>query len=426
MRLGHSVDESAMTLSRGGAVAALFSDLQRHPAEQSFGEATGLWTMYVSLLGRAVRTGADLTTLLQQFLKSMLGEPGGRRALTARDDYRQVHHAYRALRVSHPTWFATATSLLAERMEDAGALALADTTLAMLLQLELGGNALGVVERGRVIAHRARIARKSGDIVLAREQYETVRRLARQSRSKELAARASIGFAVLALLRGNLPESGRYFARAARVADETGLGELSRIAHNGCLIWAAKRDAFDEALAHGWVAFRYSTGNSELEAESLSNLGAVLQRMSHPRTALAAFDAALRRRPSARVAIPALGAAMLMSARLGQTARARQLLVDLVQRVGTADLSYSITDAFIDAAHAMYLIGERQEAERLRSRAIEMATGGEFHELEFRAAQLPEVNTVEAAVSELSHETRQICVEVEQLDDAGAAAMTGA
>lgn len=415
-----------MTLARGGAVAALRSDLQRHPAEQSFGEATGLWTMYVSLLGRAVRTGADLTPLLQQFLKSILDESGGRRGLTVRDDYRQVHHAYRALRVSHAAWFVGATSLLAERMEDAGALALADATLGMLLQLEMPGNALGLLERGRIIAHRARISRKSGDVVLAREQYETVRRLARQSRSKELTARASIGFAVLALFRGNLPESGRYFALAARVADETGIPELSRIAHNGCLIWAAKRDAFEEALIHAWVAFRYSAGNSELEAESLSNLGGVLQRMSQHRTALAAFDGALRRRPSARVAIPALGAAMLMSSRLGQTAKVRQLLIELLRRAGTVDFSYEITGAFIDAAHAMCLIGESQEGERLRSRALRMARAGEFHELQFRAGGPPDESTVQAPVVQLSQKTWQICLEVEQLDDVGAAAMTGA
>ena len=75
-------------------------------------------------------------------------------------------------------------------------------------------------------------------------------------------------------MRGNLPEGAHWFERAARAADKSGILDLSRNAHHGCLIAASKREAFDDALRHGWLAFRYSAGDAQLEAEALSNLGA--------------------------------------------------------------------------------------------------------------------------------------------------------
>src|SRR6185437_2549252 len=133
-------------------------------------------------------------------------------------------------------------------------------------------------EQGRVVAHRARIARQGGDFDLCAEQYRNVERIARVTHSQELFARAWNGFAVLAMLRGNLPECAEWFERAAKAADRSGIQDLSRNAHHGSLIAAAKREAFDEALQHGWLAFRYSVGDAQLEAEALSNLGAVMMQ----------------------------------------------------------------------------------------------------------------------------------------------------
>jgi len=416
-----------VSLSHENAAAALRSDLARHPGVADFGEATSLWTGYVSVLMRAVRGQLALAPLVRDLVKSIVREPGARALFRTQADYRLLRDANRALRASRLDDFASATRALAARMEDAGALALADTALRMLLLLPAEEEGIALEEQGRVIAHRARISRQAGDVDLAVEQYQNVERIARTTRSDELYARAWIGFAVLAMIRGNLPESADWFERAARAADKSGVQDLSRNAHHGSLIVAAKREAFDDAMRHGWFAFRYSVGDPQLEAEALSNLGGVMLQARAYRPALAAFDAALRRDPPARLAIPALGGAVVTAARLGDAARTRHRYEMLTRYASTADHKYEVTDALIDAATALFLIGNAAEAERVRQRALVLASENKFHELEFRAERVSgEAEREAPSVVTLSRETRSICEEVEQLESTELLALSGA
>ena len=412
--------------SHESGAAALRSDLARHPGVADFGEATSLWTGYVSVLVRAVRGQLPVAPLLRDFVKSVVSEPGARALLRTQADYRLVREAHRALRVSDLAEFSRATKALAARMEDAGALALADTALQMLLLVRIDGDGIAIEEQGRVIYHRARLTRQSGDMDFAAEQYRNVERIARATRSHDLYARAWIGFGVLAMYRGNLPECAAWFERAAKAADKAGDLDLSRNAHHGSLIAAAKREAFDDALRHGWLAFRYSVGDAQLEAEALSNLGGVMMQARVYRPALAAFDAAIRRDPPARIIIPALGGAVLMSARLGDAARARERYRMLARYAATSDLRWEVSDSLIDAATALYLIGDAAEAERVRLRALDLAREGKFHELEFRAEHMPRESDRDApgAVS-LSSETHSICEQVEQLETTELLALSG-
>lgn len=416
-----------MTFSHQNAAAALRSDLARHPGVADFGEATSVWAGYVSVLMRAARAQLPLAPLVRDFVKSIVRDPGARVLLRTQPDYRLVREAHRALRSSDLGAFSSATRALAARMEDAGALALADTALQMLLLVRLDGEEIAIEEQGRVIAHRARIARQAGDFELASEQYRNVERIARMTQSDEMYARAWNGFAVLAMMRGNMPESAEWFERAAAAAEKAGARDLSRNAHHGCLIAAAKREAFDDAFRHGWLAFRYSVGDTQLEAEALSNLGAVMMQARANRPALAAFDAALRRNPPARLAIPALGGAVLTSARLGDAQRARERYRTLARYAATSDLNWEVADSLIDAAMALFLIGDAAESERARLRALELAREGKLHELEFRAERVPGKSDLEApSTVPLSSETRSICEQVEQLETTELLALSGA
>lgn len=416
-----------MTFSHENAAAALRSDLARHPGLADFGEATSLWTGYVSVLVRAVRAQLPLAPLLRDFVKSVVSEPGARGLLRTQADYRLVREANRALRTFDLAGFSSATRALAARMEDAGALALADTALQMLLLVRFDGDGIALEEQGRVIAHRARIMRQGGDPDLSAEQYRNVERIARATRSHDLFARAWIGLGVLAMHRGNVPECADWFERAAKAADKAGDLDLSRNAHHGSLIAAAKREAFDDALRHGWLAFRYSVGDPQLEAEALSNLGAVMLQARVYRPALAAFEAAIRRNPPARLVIPALGGAILTAARVGDASRARERYRTLARYATASDLRWEVTDSLLDAATALFLIGDAAEAERVRLRALALAREGKFHELEFRAERVPGESELDApsAVS-LSKETRSICEQVEQLETTELLAHSGA
>jgi tetratricopeptide (TPR) repeat protein len=403
--------------SHESGAAALRSDLARHPGVEDCGEATSLWTGYVSVLVRAARAQLPLAPLIRDFVKSIVRERGARSLLRTQPDYRLVHDAHRTLRASDLAGFSSATRALAARMEDAGALALADAGLQALLLIRIDGDGIALEEQGRVIAHRARIVRQAGEVELAGEQYRNVERIARRMRSDELYARAWIGFAVLALVRGNYPECAEWFARAATAADKAGDRDLSRNAHHGSLIAAAKRDAFDDALRHGWLAFRYSIGDAQLEAEALSNLGGVMLQARAYRPAAAAFDAALRRDPPARMAIPALGGAIVTAARLGDAERARQRYAALARYAAASDHQYEVTDALIEAATALFLIGDAAEADRVRARALELARKGKYHEFEFRAERVAEESRGQAPIAvEMSRETRTVCEQVEQLD----------
>ena len=418
---------SVVRFAHENAAAALRSDLARHPGISDFGEATSLWTGYVSLLVRSARARLPLPPLVRDFVKSIVSEPGARVLLRTQPDYRLVREANRALRRLDVGAFSEATRALAARMEDAGALALGDTALQMLLLVQIDGKGITMEEQGRVVAHRGRIARQGGDFELSTEQYRNVERIARATHSQELFARAWNGFAVLAMLRGNLPESADWFERTAKAADKSGLQDLSRNAHHGSLIVAAKRGAFDEALQHGWLAFRYSVGDALLEAEALSNLGAVMLQAHAYRPALAAFDAALRREPPARLAIPALGGAILTSARLGDAGRARERYAALTRYAAASDLKWEVTDSLIDAATALYLLGDAVEAERARLRALELAREAKFHELEFRAERVAGESEREARSSvPLSSETRSICDQLEQLETTELLELSGA
>jgi tetratricopeptide (TPR) repeat protein len=418
---------SAVTFSHENAAAALRSDLARHPGVADFGETTTLWVGYVSILVRAVRARLPLAPLVRDFVKSIVGEPGARALLRTQPDYRLVRDANRALRSADLGAFANATRALAARMEDAGALALADTALEMLLLVRVDGEGIAIEEQGRVIGHRGRIARQAGNVELSAEQYRNVERMARLIRSDELYARAWIGYAVLAMVRGNLPESSEWFERAAKAAEKAKVPDLSRNAHHGCLIAASKREAFDDALQHGWLAFRYSVGDAQLEAEALSNLGAVMLEARVYRPALAAFEAALRREPPARLAIPALGGAMVTSARLGNAGGTRRHYAALTVYASASDHRYELTDTLIDAATALFLIGDVAEAERVRVRALELASAGKFHELEFRAARVAEeAGHASLAAAVLSRETRTICERIEQLDATELLELSGA
>ena len=413
--------------SHENAAAALRSDLARHPGLVDFGETTSLWTGYVSVLVRAVRAQLPIAPLVRDFIKSIVREPGGRGLLRTQPDYRLVREANRALRASDLGAFSIATRALAARIEDAGALALADTMLQMLLLVRVEGVGIAMEEQGRVIAHRARITRQAGDIDLAAEQYRNVERIARVTRSAELYARAWNGFAVLALFRGNLPECADWFARAAKAAERAGDRNLSRNAHHGCLIAAGKREDFDAALRHGWLAFRYSVGDAQLEAEALSNLGAVMMQAGVHRPALAAFEAAIRRNPPARLVIPALGGAMLTSARVGDANRARERYRTLTRYAAGSDHRWEVTDSLIDAAIALFLIGDAAESEGVRLRALELAREGKFHELEFRAERVPGESDRDASSTvPLSSETRSICEQVEQLETTELLELSGA
>jgi tetratricopeptide (TPR) repeat protein len=286
-----------------------------------------------------------------------------------------------------PVAISALTREIAHDAEQRGALHQAFT---MLGALDVMREAMGTLEQGRVLAQRARIARKADAPEVAHTLYLAVKRLGRAAHSPELLARAYVGFGVLAQVRGNYPAARRNYASAVREADRSGIRELSRTANHGSMVVAAKAGAFAAALVHGWRAFRDSGGDSDLEAEMLLNLAQLAFDLGDPKAALNGFTAALARTSLDRLALPALGGAARSAAALGDVPVLLAVENRLSERFNTTVLSYPGASASLDIALAHASVRKEGTARREAREAMRIARQHAFHELEHEAMQLLE------------------------------------
>src|SRR5436190_6245738 len=120
--------------------------------------------------------------------------------------------------------------ILSDLVEAAGAFTLAAMLLDALLEAD---GSLTVVQRGRILARRARKEWKAGRLDDASERYRHIESLGRRSKSAELKARALTGFVALSQIGKNAADMHRYAKRAARLAERVGLRRLTRDAHSG-------------------------------------------------------------------------------------------------------------------------------------------------------------------------------------------------
>lgn len=334
---------------------------------------------------------AELTPAAQEdradAVEHLVGDYAHRLAAVADDRDPVAGDTSTASGAEHPTdlsHLATLTRRVADAAEQRGALWLA---YAMLATLERAGDALSPLDMGRVLAQRARVARKADSSDVAFTLYERVDALGRRANAPELTARAAIGFGVLAEQRGNLPLSARRFDRAARIAAKVGDAELRRVAQHGRMVIAAKRGAFADALAYGWDAFAAAAGNREQEADMLLNLAQIAFDTGHPAPALHGFSAALARRPSTRLRLPALNGAARAAAALNRMDVVLWCSDRLDEITHDGSFAYPIASALLDLALAT-ATAQPELAERHARRARRLTEEHHFHELEHHLALL--------------------------------------
>ena len=277
-----------------------------------------------------------------------------------------------------PPELGALTRALADDAEQSGALWLA---YSMLTTLERMGGSLSALEAGRILAQRARVARKADGAEIAEALYKRVAKLGRTADEPELIARAAIGFGVLAQMRGNLPAAARRFESAVRVASRVQNPELLRVAEHGRMTVAASRGAFADALRHGWAAFSAARGDREREAEMLLNLAQLAFDTGHPRAALQGFTAALQRRPGPRLALPALGGAARAAAGVGRSDIVDWCATRLSDETRSAGFAYPKASALLDLALAL-AVAAPSRAMPIVHRALRLTGRFGFHELE--------------------------------------------
>jgi tetratricopeptide (TPR) repeat protein len=244
------------------------------------------------------------------------------------------------------------------------------------------------VQRGRVLAQRARIAWLAGEIDDARERYAFVESLARRSRSAELRVRAWNGFAALAQMRGNFPEVRRYARRASRLADRENMRALSRTAHFALVVAASAERRFDEALTEGWKVYQLSVGDPIDEAGALQNIGQVLFDSGHAAVSEIAFSAVCTRPLPARILLPALGGMAIASAAAGHEPTMEWAVREVRSMRRTAAPRYAVTSALLDCARALRTVGRATEANECATETLALARQHRFHEIEMRGEAL--------------------------------------
>ena len=179
-----------------------------------------------------------------------------------------------------------AVSFLAEDAENAGAL----KTAGFILDAAMAADAsIDAVNRGRLLARRARVDAKLGNLNEAMSTFRMLEQLARRENRAELRVRAWIGQMSIAQMRGNYPEMARLATRSLRLARSAKLPHLARIGHSGLMITAGIAGRWGDALLHGWSVYKLSIGNERDEVETLQNVGQLLLDAGHPVEARAVF-----------------------------------------------------------------------------------------------------------------------------------------
>ena len=361
------------------ALAAYRQDVAGRPLDVRSSARVGSWLAVASLLEHAGRLAPDERTATANAIDSLLQEVLSAPLLSQGPSLdppgEQTDTTGRAIRT------------LAEEMEEAGALRLAHSMLGAYVAAGFAGTAL---DEGRCVALRARTAWKLGHLDESQLRYKAVDRLGRIHKLPELRVRAWVGFAILARIRGNYPDSRRWASRAAAAADRYGLRALAGVAVHTQLVGAAVAGDFDAALVFGWRGFCDALGDPTREAEMLVTLAQLLLDIGRPQLALRGFAAALDRQPIPRFLYPALGGAAVAAAQLhlGELVSRYATWLEDAARPGV--LPYDYASAQLDVARALAFAGNHDDAETWRARA--QATGVElgFHAIVHHASILAE------------------------------------
>lgn len=355
-------------------LAAYRSDVAAHGA--SFGAQDGTWITVATIVQHAATAEADRRPALLRDAIAIAREIVDDDALNS---------------VGQREWgdrdrcSAEPIMLIAKAMADAGAFRLAGVLLDTLLRAD---QSLNAVQRGRVLAQRARVAWMAGEIDDALERYALIETLGQRSRSAELRVRAWNGFAALAQMRGNFPEVRRHARRASRLADQEGMHALSRTAHFARLVAASADRRFDEALIEGWRVYQLSVGDAIDEAGALQNIGQVLLDAGHAGVAEIAFSAVCARPLPARILLPALGGLAMASAAASHEPTMEWAVREVRSMRRTAAPRYAVTLALLDCARALRTVGRATEANECATESLALARRHRFHEIEMRAETL--------------------------------------
>jgi hypothetical protein len=276
-------------------------------------------------------------------------------------------------RAAHPALRGPKLLAEAERMEAAGAVALAFATL---------GYARRAWERtdpascGMAIFRQARICRTVGATRAAENYYSFLASYATRHRLPELRGRALVGHGLLRTLEGNPAAGRRWFIKARRVSANHPVA--SAVAYHGEMHAALALGDYSGALIAGWRALSSAVLPTHDEAGVLVNLASLALRAGHPTAALATARRAIRQCKHSRVRLIAYAKAAAAAADLGQPALVARYAAQLTGEAARVNVPFEELEARSELAEALAVVGERTKAHRLARRTRQDAAEHKF------------------------------------------------
>ncbi|MBI2409329.1 MAG: hypothetical protein HYV19_13620 [Gemmatimonadetes bacterium] len=271
------------------------------------------------------------------------------------DEPRAMHR-----RAAHPVLRASKLLAETERMEAAGAVALAFATLGYARR---AWEKADPASCGTAIFRQARICRTVGATRAAENYYSFLASYATRHRLPELRGRALVGHGLLRTLEGNPAAGRRWFIKARRVSANHPVA--SAVAYHGEMHAALALGDHSGALIAGWRALTSGALPAYDEAGVLVNLASLALRAGHPLAALATARRAIRQCKQPRVQLTAFSKAAAAAAALGRKSLVDKYSAQLIGVSAHVNVPFEELEARSELAQALAIVGERAKAHRL-------------------------------------------------------------
>jgi hypothetical protein len=261
---------------------------------------------------------------------------------------------------THPALRPGRLLALAERMESAGALILAYTTLAAARRV---WDSTDPPSAGTAIFRQARICRTSGATQAAENFYSFLFTFATRHRLPELRGRALVGKGIIRTLSGDAHAAYRWYSKARAASGQHPVAVA--VSYHGEMAAALGEGDCSRALVAGWRALETGALGSYDEAGLMVNMASIALRAGHPGSALRAVRYALRRSSHVRVRLTAYSKGALAAARLGRRALLDKFAARLVAAAAAANFPLDELESRSELAEAFAYTGENAKARRL-------------------------------------------------------------
>lgn len=309
---------------------------------------------------------------------------------------------------THPALRPRPLLAMAERMESAGALTLAFSTLASARRV---WDTTDPASAGAAIFRQARICRTSGATPAAENFYTYLFSFARRHRLPELRGRALVGLGIIRTLSGDSDAAFRWYAKARTASAHHPV--VVAVSYHGEMAAALAQADFSRALVAGSRALETGKLGSYDEAGLMVNMASIALRAERPRAALAAVIRALRKSKHARVRLTAYSKGAMAAARLGRRALVEKFAARLVATAASANFPLDELEARSELAVAFAHAGETAKAHRIARSVRRDAQQMDLGVVVQRCDTVLAGEVVDEAIVALTPPARRVILELE-------------